>query len=272
MGRVGNMALQVRFKIYETVVVPTVFSNIETWGVMQENEVKELESIQYKILRGILEQKMTTPYWGIIAETGIWPVRNRTKYKKIMLFHNIVTSDEKRLVKEVIEDQIRKPYKGCWGESVIEICRKYDLKPDEIKLWTKQKLKKEIKEKIRKDIEKVIEIKKTEMSKLRFTDGKGKKEYLDELEAKEAMLIMRASLNMLELKGNYRSKYKDGICDLCGEEEESTEHLFECKTLQGINSSHLKVEALEGPTKEVAKFLSDAMEIINARRHGLQSE
>ena len=90
------MSLQVRFKIYETVVVPTVFSNIETWGIMQENEVKELESIQYKILRGILEQKMTTPYWGIIAETGIWPVRNRTEYKKIMLFHNIVTSDKKK--------------------------------------------------------------------------------------------------------------------------------------------------------------------------------
>ena len=155
---------------------------------------------------------------------------------------------------------------------MIEICRKYDLKPDEINLWTKQKLKKEIKEKIRKDIEKVIEIKKTEMSKLRFTDGKGRKEYMDELEAKEAMLIMRARLNMLELKGNYRSMYKDGICDLCGEEEESTEHLFDCKTLQGINSNHLKVEALEGPTKEVAKFLSAAMEIIKARRHGLQSE
>ena len=201
------MALQVRFKIYETVVVPTVFANIETWGAIQENEMKELEGIQYKMLRGMLEQKITTPYWGLIAKSGIWPVKNRTEYKKIMLFHNIVTSNEKRLVKDVVEDQIRKPYRGCWGESVVEICRKYDLNPEEIRLWTKQKLKKEIKGKIRKDIENVIEIKKTEMAKLRFTDGKGRKEYLEELGTKEAVVIMKARLNILELKGNYRGMY-----------------------------------------------------------------
>ena len=132
-GRVGNMALPVRTKIYETVVVPTVFANIESWGVIQENDMKELEGIQYKILKGIFELKATTPYWGIIAETGIWPVKNKIEYKKIMLFHNIITSSEKRLVKEIVEDQIRKPYSGCWVESITEICKKYDLNLAEIK-------------------------------------------------------------------------------------------------------------------------------------------
>ena len=62
-------------------MVPTVFASIESWGVIKENEMKKLEGIQYKMLKGVLEQKATTPCWGIIAETGIWPVKNRIECK-----------------------------------------------------------------------------------------------------------------------------------------------------------------------------------------------
>ena len=44
--QVGNLALDVRKKIYETVVVPTLYANIETWSYISEKEMKELESMQ----------------------------------------------------------------------------------------------------------------------------------------------------------------------------------------------------------------------------------
>ena len=181
VGRVGKMALAVRIKIYETVVVPTVFANVETWGIIKEKEMKELEGIQYKIIRGMMEQATATPYWGLIAETGVWPVENRIEYKKVMLYHNIVNSDEKRLVKEVVEDQIRKPYKNCWGESLIVICEKYKIKIEKIKNYSKPKLKKEIKAKIMEEIARKIEDKKREMTKMRFTDGRGRRKYIEEV-------------------------------------------------------------------------------------------
>ena len=44
-NKVGPMAIEIRMKMYETLVVPTIFANIETWGVIKENEMKELKGI-----------------------------------------------------------------------------------------------------------------------------------------------------------------------------------------------------------------------------------
>ena len=69
---VGGLALEVRQKIYETVVVPTLFANVETWSTISENERKELENMQFRILRDKFELPQCTPYWDILAEAGIW--------------------------------------------------------------------------------------------------------------------------------------------------------------------------------------------------------
>ena len=100
-GKVGELALEVRQKIYETVVIPNLFANIETWSKVEEKEFKELENMQYRILKGMFGLPQCTPYWGIIAESGIWPIKYKIEYKKLMLFQNIIQSDNKRLIKEI---------------------------------------------------------------------------------------------------------------------------------------------------------------------------
>ena len=259
VGKVGDMALEVRLKIYETVVVPTIFANIETWGTIKERDIKELEGIQYKIMKAMFEQVSTTPYWGLIAETGIWPVKSRIEYKKIMLYHNIITSDSKRLVKDIVEDQIRSPYKDCWGMSIKDICEKYQIEMGEIKQYSKQILKKLIKTKITKEIVERIEEKKLDMTKLRFTNGTGRKEYIERLKTKEAIMIMKMRLNMIEVKCNYKSKFTNLNCELCGKED-TTEHLFECKELERLKEGTIRIEDMENPTREMAKYIKRVME------------
>ena len=258
-GKVGNLALEVRLKIYETVVVPTLFANIETWSNIAEKEYKEMESMQSKILRGIFELPISTPYWGIIAETGVWPVESRIEYKKIMLFHNIIQDDEKRLIKEIIEDQLRSPYGKCWVLSIKEICEKYELEIEEIRNWEKRKIKKEIKERIRKHIEKTVEEKSKEMKKLRFVNGIQKNDYIKRLNIRESLMIMKAKLNMLELKANFRGKYEDEVCDICQESEDNTEHLFDCQKLKRLIDHPMDIGALGEPNKSLAQYLEKAM-------------
>ena len=81
-GKVGKLALEVRQKIYETVVVPTLYANVETWSEIDDKEAKELENMQLRILRGMFELPMCTPYWGIIAESGVWPIRKKLNIRK----------------------------------------------------------------------------------------------------------------------------------------------------------------------------------------------
>jgi hypothetical protein len=40
-------------------------------------------------------------------ETGFWPMRDRVAYKKLMLYQNIIKSDNKRVVKKIVKEQIK---------------------------------------------------------------------------------------------------------------------------------------------------------------------
>ena len=111
--KVGPLAIQVRLFLYRTVAVPTLFTSIETWSRVSQKEMEQLEKIQKDMLTSLLELPPGTPYKGILAETGIWPIEQLFEYRRITTLKNIIDSDDKRLIKEIIEDQIRNTFKGC---------------------------------------------------------------------------------------------------------------------------------------------------------------
>ena len=88
------------------MINPTIFYNVETWSNINKKEINELERIQASIIKSICEQRITTPYYGVLSELGIWSVEQQIEYKKIMLLHDIVTTEGERLLKEVINGQI----------------------------------------------------------------------------------------------------------------------------------------------------------------------
>ena len=72
--------------------------------------MKKLESIQQKTLCSLLEIPKTTPYIGLLNEIGMWTIEERMKYRRLMLYHNLVNSDDGRLCKRVVQEQ------ECSGE------------------------------------------------------------------------------------------------------------------------------------------------------------
>ena len=42
---------------------------------------------------------------------------------------------------------------------------------------------------------------------------------------------------MIDLKDNYKHKYKETICPMCEREIDSTEHLFECNEYQSLEGN-----------------------------------
>ena len=96
-AKIGNFAMRARIRIYLSMTVPTLYHNLETWSIMPKTILNKLESIQYEIIRSICEQKKSTPYWGLLAETGIWPVEHHIDFKRILLFKRILGSNDDRL-------------------------------------------------------------------------------------------------------------------------------------------------------------------------------
>ena len=56
-------------------------------------------------LEKIVKSRNSTPYIGIIIETGLWPAEQRINYSSLMLYHSIIYSSKDRLVKHIIQEQ-----------------------------------------------------------------------------------------------------------------------------------------------------------------------
>ena len=61
-----------------------------------EAEIQNVEKIQGKALKRIFSLSITTPYIGLIIETGVWPAEQRINYSSLILYHNIINSSKDR--------------------------------------------------------------------------------------------------------------------------------------------------------------------------------
>ena len=102
---VGKLSTETRLILYERTVSPTITFNLECWTDIGQRNWEKLERIQGKALRRILMLPANTPYLGILKETGIWNVERKVDYQRLMLYQNMMESDDERLGKQIIQDQ-----------------------------------------------------------------------------------------------------------------------------------------------------------------------
>lgn len=115
---------------------------VEAWSSITKTEMDMLERLQGKVLCSLLEVPKTTPYWGLLNETGIWSVKWRLAYRKLMLYQNIMQSNDGRLAKEIIEQQ--RGEKGSFYEEAENLAK--ELNVVDICNATKGEIKTRIKE------------------------------------------------------------------------------------------------------------------------------
>ena len=104
-GSMGVLAVQTRVKLINVVVMPSILYNIEVIPHITKEETKKLESIQHNLIPNLLVVPMSTPYVGLLMETGMWTMEARIHYKKLMLCHNIKNSENDRVIKQILREQ-----------------------------------------------------------------------------------------------------------------------------------------------------------------------
>ncbi len=230
----GIFAIEARLKLSEVVVIASILNNAEAFHEYKEDEIKELEQVQHTILTGILELPISSPYYPLLMETGWWTMRGRLSYKKLMLYHNIVTSDDKRVVKKMIGVQKEMNRSTTWYGSIQSEIRRYGIEM-EAETSMKSNWKKHVKRKIGERMEAEIREKCDSMSKARTVkdDRYEKKEYLSTASLYESKKILKARMHMSKLPGNYKGK-GGGTCPLCNEGKGNLEHYFECRCVRQL--------------------------------------
>ena len=78
---------------------------METASNMKKGEYERLEKMQGRALRRICELPASTLYWGILAELEVYLLEFVIHQKRLMLYHNIMNSGNRRIAKQIIMQQ-----------------------------------------------------------------------------------------------------------------------------------------------------------------------
>ena len=226
-GEMGTLAVQTRLKLLDVVIMKSLLHDIEVLPTVTCSELKELEKIQHNVLTGLLNMPKSTPYVGLLMETGLWTIQARIEYRKLMLFHNIKNSDEDRIIKQILTVQESEARGSTWFADVCRILCKYEIELN-VSECLKSTWKKQVKEKISIKVEEEIREKCEELTKTRLLkkDEYKMKQYLQECSLTESTDIMKSRMHMVKLPCNY-GLHRDK-CPLCGQSGKIvTEHYFE---------------------------------------------
>ena len=211
----------------------------------------------------------TTPYIGLLHELGMWTMEGRIQYRKLMLYHNIINSDKRRLAKRVIEEEKERMTEGSFYNETYKIID--ELRIEEIESKKKEDAKKVIKEKINEKMVSMIEEEKENKTKLRFLKSPinfKRQQYITELPGDDAVKVMKIRLNMVDVGHNYKgNRRKPRTCCYCQINEDTTEHLVQCKRNNGVDVKEFE----NAESKHWKEIISQVDENINSRDKTLNS-
>ena len=244
---VGYANMSVQLLLLDMTVKPTLLANTETWCNITSAEEAMITSHHHEVLCILFGQPRSTPYWGILGETGIWPYKYVIIYKKLMFLHHIINSDEDRIARRMAERQeemMDENRNGTWYSELWHQVHPMGIatSTEQLREVSKSVWKKEIKKKLGIQIAKEYYEEAQKKTKLRFLRNKQfqMEEYVDVCDAETVARIMKIRLNMVECKMNFKGKYEDTQCLVC-DQQETTEHLLQCEYYKQFTGPHAEV-------------------------------
>ena len=202
---------------------------------------------------------ITTPKCALIGGLNLTKIEHIANTRKLQYYVDLINREEHKL--EVKMQLIQQSKDMSYEREINELKLKYNINinlkgdnPIKIKDYIKNEIKKindkEIKEELNKG-------KKTKMME------EYNKNYLENLHFEEARAIFMMLTRMIDVKANFKNKYKNLECDTC-KVEENTHHLFKCERYHDLNRN-IKGETLQevlnnNNEDKIAKFIKEIIE------------
>ena len=128
--------------------MPALPYRLEPLGKIDKDEMNDLEKIQGRALKKIFILPTSSSFIGLIMETGTWPANQRIQYSTMMLYHNIMNSDHKRIARKILVEQTKSNNKNTMISKVQQIAQEIRVKLKNVDNMSKCKWKKQVKRKI----------------------------------------------------------------------------------------------------------------------------
>ena len=263
-----NMEMETIWETVESCIVSVITYGIEA---LQPNkgETKELNRILDNILKRILMVPTTTPREALYIETGLLDIE-ATIQKNTVNTENRIRKGQNKYMQKIIKiDQ-----KGSWKKHNDEIKQKSGIQEDDME-QKRNRTKGKVHEKIANAFKNRIESSGEDKSKVKhLIEGKGewkpnrRQKYMSRLTRMEVSVIFKARTRMLDVKDNFRNKYRDDICRKCRVEKETQKHVLdECPGIHETDMSRVAKEDIFSDDvhklKETAEKIHKIMQTID---------
>ena len=222
--------IRVGVNFLQTMIIPTLTFGAETWNKLTEKEKDEINGVQTSYLTKLLDVPVTTPKCALIGSLNLTKIEHIANARKLQYYVDLQNREENRL--EVKMQKLQQNKNMSYEREINELREKYNLEIC-LKGENTKTIKNHIKTKIKKKNDEEIEEEIKEGKKSKMMNDYNR-EYIDNLHFEDARAIFMMLTRMIDVKSNFKNKYKNLDCETCSVEE-NTQHLFKCKKYQDLN-------------------------------------
>ena len=260
----GKYEIEVLLKLYQSIFLSTILFNCQTWTNLREHsDLKNLKLLQLKFLKHIMRCPYSTPNVGIFLELGLLPIEYVIDIRQMTYLQHILSLPSDDPVNLLYNQQLLYTHEKNWANSIKSKLNKYSIVMDDnqISTFSHNKWKNIVKKHVEVYAFEQLNTLSTKMTKTKniiFQELKTK-EYITQLHPKIAREAFKIRLGMVNIRTNFKNKYKmNTLCQKCFREDETLQHIVSCNTDTVINHMDIysdNTETIKNTTVIIAEAL-----------------
>ena len=153
-SQMGTEEIRVKIKLFELCLMSAILNGLAAWRRIMTRKIEEIERIQGKALKQLLQVPMSASATGVLMETGIWPAKEYLQYSTMMVYHSIINSEEERIAKKIVKKQRKYTLQQTFYSRVHSISKDTGVDLKAAEKHRRSARKKLIKQKIKGNIPK----------------------------------------------------------------------------------------------------------------------
>ena len=228
---VGVHTTSLHVLLYQSLFVPSIFFNSESWSNLRVKDTETLAGLQLKMLKKIMRVPLSTTNSFTFLEMGILPVQYVIEIRQLCFLHHITSLEDNDPVKIMWKNQKELSSEGekNWWSGVSSVMQKYGIIEEDTKLG-KAKYKNKVKEAVERVAFENLKMKCISKSKTTHLQYKELRmqTYLKCMYQKQGKIVFQIRSKSLNIKTYCPYRYKDKICRKCDVDEESLKHITNC--------------------------------------------
>ena len=107
--------------LYQSVFLPRLIHNCESWSNMTPRDYKALQSAQLLYLRNVMEVSRATPTVALFLELGILPIRFEIEKRQLFFFKRLLDKDKSDPVQSVYFEQLKYVAEQNWANYIQDL-------------------------------------------------------------------------------------------------------------------------------------------------------